>query len=468
MTVPTSPRPKAPSDALYYLYALIVGGIVGLIGSVFHILVERVMEWPAWVIRAVPGGAAYLVLAAIAAAMVLTSVWMVRRFAPEAAGSGVQEIEGALEGLRTVHWKRVLPVKFFGGILALGAGLVAGREGPTIHMGASISEAVTRWVALGTRDGRGLMAAGAAAGLAAAFNAPLAAVLFVIEETRRQFPYGFRTYTAVIIGSAASAVVTEMIGGTAPDLTIAVPDMPLGVLPAFVVLGACLGVLGVVFNAVLIASLDGALGIGKRWSPYLVPGVVGAVIGILALLRPEATGGGEQLVLTMTGENLSVLALAVIVVMRFVMTMASYSTGVPGGIFAPILALATAAGLLFGGLLGLIVPLPPGASVAFAVAAMGGLFSSTVRAPLVGMVLVAELTGAYGLLLPVIATCVTANVVAESLKGKPIYEVLLERTLRLSGQTVPPQESDDAMGGWDEPERRHPDRLIPDKPKPGA
>lgn len=446
--------PRQTADGLYYLLAAVIGLLVGAIGSVFHIIVEYMLGWPKLVVALVPGPLVYPALIAVAMAMVLTSVFLVRRFAPEAAGSGVQEIEGAMEGLRTLRWQRVLPVKFFAGLLSLGAGLVVGREGPTIHMGASVSEGFSRAIRLDLRDARGLMAAGAAAGLAAAFSAPLAAVLFVIEETRRQFPYGFRTYTAVIVCSAASGAATVAFSGSQPFLFIDVPGMPLGLLPAFIVLGGILGALGVVFNAGVLAGLNGAGRMSRLTSPYVWPGLVAVAIGLLSVLRPEATQGGEGLVLTMTHENLGVATLALIVVIRFVMTMASYSTGAPGGIFAPILALATAVGLLFGGLLDLVLPLPHGAVTAFAIAAMGGLFTSTVRAPLVGMVLVAELTGAYSLLLPVIVTCVTANIVAEALKGRPIYEQLLERALRLSGQTPPVFSEDEPMGGWDENARR--------------
>lgn len=459
--VETPPAAKpALSDAAYYLLAALVGAAAGGVGVAFHALSSAALGWPAVVLSHVgsfaEGPQALGILAAVSAAMVLVSVALVRAFAPEAAGSGVQEIEGALDGQREVRWKRVLPVKFVAGVLSLGSGLVLGREGPTIHMGASVAQAVGEGFALGTRDGRGLLAAGGAAGLAAAFNAPLAAILFVIEETRRQFPYGLRTYSAVIIASVVSAIVTETAGGTGPMMGVETLEMPLWLVPAFVGLGVVLGALGVVFNWAVVAGLDLSRAIGLKLSPYLVPLVVGAAIGPLLILRPEATAGGEALAVSLATHALPLLTMAVIVAIRFVMTMASYSTGVPGGIFAPILALATSAGVLFAMLLGLALPLPEGAVTAFGVAAMGGLFSATIRAPLVGMVLVAELTGAYVLMVPVIITCVTANVVAEALGGRPIYEVLLERTLRLAGQAPPAAPEDEQIGGWDERERRAP------------
>lgn len=442
-------------DAAYYVIAIGVGAVVGLIGTVFHLGTDAISDWPRLLHDLDVGFLTRLVImGVITAAMISASVWLVRTFAPEAGGSGVQEIEGAMEGLRTVRWQRVLPVKFFGGLMALGSGLVVGREGPTIHMGASVAQAVSERLGLTLRDTRGLLAAGGAAGLAAAFNAPLAAILFVIEETRRQFPYGLRTYTAVILASVTSAIVTESIAGVGPDMRIAVPELPLLALPAFVGLGIVLGVVGVAFNACLLWSLDAARTLGMKTSFYVLPVAVGLLIGVLLVVRPEATLGGEKLAVTLAHEHLPLALLAGIVFIRFFMTMASYSTGVPGGVFAPILALASAIGVLYASVLQAVFPLPAGMEAGLAVAAMGGLFSAAVRAPLVGMVLVAELTGAYTLLVPVILTSVFANVVAEALGGKPLYELLLDRTLRLAGKTPLAPAEETSLGGWDERERR--------------
>lgn len=425
------------SNFAYFIVAILVGAAAGVVGSVFHLAIDMLTQWPEF-LRTRTGLEGNQLLAAgagLAACATMLSVWLVRTFAPESSGSGVQEIEGAMAGLREVRWHRVLPVKFFGGLLSLGSGLVLGREGPTIHMGASIAKAASDWQRLTGADMHGLLAAGGAAGLAAAFNAPLASILFVIEETRRQFPYSTRTYAAVALACIASGIVTTSITGSTPYMLMPVPAIPVDLLPVFAVMGALLGVAGVGFNHALIWALNTTRAIGLRTSFYLVPLAVGLGVGVLMFLRPEATKGGEMLAVHLSQQGLPLAILGFIVLTRFVMTLASYSSGVPGGIFAPILALATTLGLVYGTALDMVWTLPAGVIVALAVAAMGGLFASTIGAPMVGMVLVAELTGGYTILLPVMVTTILSFIVAQALGGRPIYEVLLERTLELEDKS---------------------------------
>jgi len=422
------------SDELrFFLLAFLVGIGAGLGGTVLHLTVDFLLHWPGWLTERIgTGAAAIAAAAAISAIMAALSAFIVRRYAPEAAGSGVQEVEGTLEGLRPLRWRRVLPVKFVAGVLSLSSGLVLGREGPTIHIGASIAGAVSEWRKLGRLERSGLIAAGAAAGLAAAFNAPLASVLFVIEETRRQFPYSFKTYMGVAIASILSAFITEDIAGVGPDLQIIAPAMPLWSLLGFAGLGIVVGGLGVLFNWMILNGQTLAIAIGRR-NPNLVPLVVGAIIGVLLIVLPQATMGHEDLILHLVSAKHGAILLLGIVAIRLLTSVASYVSGVPGGIFAPILTLAACTGLALGGLLIEVVPADHAIAIAFAVAAMGGLFTASVRAPMVGVVLTLELTGAYEILLPVLVTCLIANITAEWLGGRPIYEQLLERTLERAG-----------------------------------
>lgn len=443
------------SDGLLYWLVGACGFATGIVGAAFHLAVDTLFQWPVRLVEALGFRPITIAAAAgIGAAGVVLAYLLTRYVAPETAGSGVPEVEGALEGVRTVRWQRVLPVKFVGGLLALSSGLVAGREGPTIHMGAAIGAFLADRLKLGRPEFHTLLAAGAAAGLAAAFNAPLAAVLFVIEETRKQFRYTFRSYVSVIAASAASAFGMELVGGTAPPLHIATDAMPLLLLPVFMVLGAALGLLGVLFNRTLVFALDARAALFRR-APFAYAILVGATVGALAIAMPIAAGGGELLIPGLTLAHLPLRILVVVAVLRFAGTMVSYPVGVPAGIFSPLLALATAVGLVAGmlvelGLAGNSLPVPPLLGAAFAVAAMGGLFSSSIRAPLVGVVLVVELTGAYELILPIMVTCVTAHVVAQALGGRPIYEVLLERSMRLEGRTMPPRDKVSSPVGIDE------------------
>jgi len=432
-TLPPDARPGRPSaQARYIAIAAVVGLMCGTIGSVFHLAIETAVRWPSYLQQVASGP--WLVVIASLITMVLTvlAAFVVRRIGPEAAGSGVQEIEGAMEGLRTVRWARVLPVKFFAGIMAIGSGLVLGREGPTIHIGASLAAMVSSTVRMADPERRGLLAAGAAAGLACAFNAPIASVLFVIEETHRQFPYPFRPYMGVIAAAILSVIMTEIIGGTGADMPLLSPQMPLFLLPAFVVLGCVLGGIGVGLNASILRALGFAARLQDR-VPYLYPAVVGLAIGALFVILPDAVTGGEDVVTRLVSERPAAMLLILLAVLRFATMVGSYSSGVPGGIFAPILALAVCVGLAFGAAVETAFPDVGSVATAFAIAAMGGLFTSSVRAPIVGVVLTLELTGSYTLALPLLSTCLAANLTAQWLGGKPIYEQLLERTLEQAG-----------------------------------
>lgn len=423
---------SAYAQARYVLLAGLTGLLAGIIGSYFHLAIDYLVTWPQILGRHTSG--APLVAAAALITMLCTvfAVFIVRRFAPEAGGSGVQEIEGAMVGLRTVYWRRVLPVKFLMGIVAISSGLVLGREGPTIHIGASLGAAITDFFKVSETERRGILAAGAAAGLACAFNSPLAAILFVIEETHKQFPYTFRTYMGVIAASFLATLMTQVIGGTAPDLPMPEIKTALEWLPAFVLLGGLLGFVGVGLNAGIMWAVGFAARMQKR-VPYLYPAIIGLVVGALFILLPNSVTGGETIIMEFTHQKTAVSLLVVLAVIRYFTMVGSYSSGVPGGIFAPILTLATCIGLAFGGIIGLLLPQAETVPLAFAIAAMGGLFTASVRAPIVGVALTLELTGAYGMAMPLIATCLTASLVAQWSGGRPIYEQLLDRTLEQAG-----------------------------------
>lgn len=420
-------------DARYFLAALIVGSLVGIAGGYFHRAIDALSQWPQWLAGVTAGYTQLILSGVITMVITLACVIIVRHTAPEASGSGVQEIEGTMAGVRTIRWRRVLPVKFLGGIFSIASGLVLGREGPTIHIGASISAWWAEKNKMEANDHKGLLAAGAAAGLACAFNAPVASMIFVTEEMKKQFPYSFRNYMGVGIACVMSTIFTQWIVQKTPDLHMVLPDgLPaLYLMPAFAVLGAILGAFGVALNRGLLVASD----MNLRWHariPYSFPATIGLIVGLLVVIFPDSVTGGEHMIQAFNFNTPTLGILLLLVITRFFTTTASYASGVPGGIFAPILSLAMCTGLAFGTAGQLLAPEWGINPVIFGIVAMGGLFSASVHAPTVGIILIAELTGTYSLLLPLTITCLSSYIVAKWLGGRPIYEELLERVLRLS------------------------------------
>jgi CIC family chloride channel protein len=363
---------------------------------------------------------------------------LVRRYAPEASGSGIPHLEAVLHRYRDLLWERVLAVKFVGGALAIGGGLALGREGPTVQMGGAVGDAVAKWLKAGTRDRLTLIAAGAGAGLSAAFNAPLAGVMFVLEEVQKDFRQA--VFGSVFIAAVVADIVARFASGQLPVFRIPsypVPD--LKVLPAFAVLGILAALLGVAYNRSLIGTLDIAARIPPQWRIFAA-GLVGALIGLVAWFSPQAVGGGHPLAETFLAGHTALAAIPLWFLLRFVLSMASYGTGAPGGIFAPLLVLGALIGLSVGEVTHLLFPhLVPEPAI-FAVVGMAAYFTAIVRAPLTGIVLIVEMTGNYAQMLPLLVACFFAYIIAEALGEMPIYENLLERDLMQGGALPDPKD----------------------------
>lgn len=415
------------------LAAVIVGAAVGLVGTAFREAARRGFELFGSALgaadaRGIPG---WVAGAAGGAVLVAASAFLTHRFAEESAGSGIQEVEGILAGaLPPIRWRRLLPVKFFGGLFALSAGLLLGREGPTIHMGAGIASAVAERSRASRERLHLLLGAGAAAGLAVAFGAPLAGILFALEELRREFPPTRQAIRAVALATVTAVLVGIALTGRSALLPVAATRSPtaleLGLVIPFAMLVA---VLGLGFNAALVATIAWSRAVTRRVGALPLALGVGAGIGALAWIAPPFTGGGEDLTQRLIAAPPAAGLLAVLLVGRFVLFDASYSTAVPGGIFAPQLALGACAGLLavVGG--ARLAPAHPFSNVLWAIAGMAALLAATVRAPLTGVALVIEMTGCFPAGLMALIAAVAADVTARTLGGRPIYESILERQL---------------------------------------
>lgn len=369
------------------------------------------------------------------------SGWLTGRFCPEAAGSGIPHVKGVLMHVRTIGWKRVLPVKFVGGVLAIGAGLSLGREGPTVQMGAAVGKAVADWLRLPRRSRGQLVAAGAGAGLAAAFNAPLAGFIFTLEELQREFSP--LTYGTALIAAVVADIVTRGLLGQEASFHVRGYPMPsLLALPLFALLGGVAGLVGVLFNQSLLWTLRRTNGFTRlpRWGRAAL---VGLLAGVAVWLLPQATGGGHATAEALLSARYAAPAffafLALLLVAKFGLTVLSYAAGVPGGIFAPLLVLGAVLGLMTGQAGSLAFPALADTPAAFAVVGMAATFAAIVRAPLTGVVLILEMTNNYEQLFPLLVACMLAFIVAERFHNRPIYEALLEYDLERGGYTRNPQ-----------------------------
>lgn len=427
---------KTPLKIL--LLAAIIGAAVGLVGSLFMLATTWINSYRVQSVGdlVVDKWLAVPAMFVISAILAMIGYYLVKRFSPESGGSGIPEIEGALQDLRPVRWWRVIPVKFIGGLGTLGSGMVLGREGPTVQLGANISQMFYDIFRLKDNESRHtLLAAGAAAGLSTAFNAPLAGILFIIEEMRPQFKYSLISIKAVFIGAVTATIVFRLINGEAALLNIGqFSSAPMNTLWLYLVLGLLFGIVGICFNRFLLFLQDKFLAFyqNKISRFVLMGGLIGGACGAIGVYTPEIVGGGYSVIHQMVANSFTVTLLLVFFALRFLTSTISFSSGAAGGIFSPLLALGT----LFGGIYGYtVLEVFPEYHIevgTFAIAGMGALFAATVRAPLTGIVLVLEMTSNYQLILPMIITCIGATMVAQFLGGRPLYSVLLEKTLQRS------------------------------------
>ncbi len=409
--------------------SVLTGILIGIVGGAFryllitadnlrNLLVLWSHRWP------YIGWLAPLALGLLGAALARL---LVVRFAPSAEGSGVQRVEAVFNGEVKPAPHSIVLIKFFGGLLAMGSGLALGREGPTVQMGASLGSLVGGFVARHEEDRKVIDAAGAGAGLAVAFNAPIGGSVFVFEELTSNFTPWLLVAT-LAAASMAIWLMRYMLGNTLVFRVEPVSLTEAWKVSPFFALGALLGAAGALYNFITLWSLEFCDRL-MRFSSVQRAAFIGAVVGIVAWFAPTLVGGGESLTQAILSNRYAVAALPTVFLIRFLIGPWSYAAGAPGGIFAPLLVLGACSGALFAGTLNHFLPTLALSPIAFAVVGMGALFSASVRAPLTGVVLAVEMTGRGDLTLGLLVASLIAMVVAMLLNSEPIYESLKRRML---------------------------------------
>lgn len=409
----------------YSTSAIAQACLIGLVAALSAVLLKGGSGWlGAFRVRASGVLPAPLILPAVGLGFGFLAGLLLERLAPEACSSGIPLVKASLANVPVNLSWRVAWVKLLTSIIALGSGLTLGRQGPTVHVGAALAAGLSRFFPTSFDHRRQLIAAGAGAGLAAAFNAPLTGILFVVEELLQDLS-GLTLGTA-IVASFIGAVVSRILGGRSLDLSLVLnassTKFSLAELPFFLLLGIIAGLLGSLFNRGIIASLKFYQDLGL--SLPLRIGLAGFVSGMAIAFLPDSfrdnAGLREFLI---TGEASWYLA-AIAFVSQFILTLVAFGSGAPGGLFAPSLIMGSALGYLVG--LGEHYLMGVGEPATYALAGMGAFFSVVSKVPITAIVIVFEMTTDFNLVLPLMIGSVTAYLVAEQLVPGSLYNRILQ------------------------------------------
>lgn len=410
---------------------LLVGAAAGIVVMLYRIALTYAGQWMNaaldWMrgdmLRTALWFAALLVMALIVSRLV--------KWEPMISGSGIPQVEGEILGKLTQKWKKVLPAKFCGGFLCLLGGLSLGREGPSIQLGAMSGQGISRLLDRGKTEERHLMTCGASAGLAAAFHAPLAGMMFALEEIHKGFSVSI--LVSVMTSSVTADYICSHIMGLDPVFQFRLEHvLPQNYYWMLLVLGVILGVLGALYNKVMLLAQD------LYRKPKFLNETGRLIIafmaaGVMGILMPSVLGSGGDLIVDLTGGELLLGAAALTFVVKFLFSAVSFGSGAPGGIFFPLLVL----GALIGGIFAMacveLFGLDPVYINNFVLLAMAGYFTAIVRAPITGIILLFEMSGTVSQVLSLAVVSVAAYITATLLKSEPIYESLLERILQGQG-----------------------------------
>lgn len=412
---------------------LITEGLcVGLIGG-FIVLLYRVAltfagNWLIKILSYIKGNPFrcavwFLILMALA--------WIVGRLVkwePMISGSGIPQVEGEVSGRLSQNWKRVLPAKFAGGFLCMLGGLSLGREGPSIQLGAMAGQGISRALGRGKREEKFLMTCGASAGLSAAFHAPLAGMMFAVEEIHKTF--SIPILLPVMTASVTADYIASHILGLDPVFYFQITEyLPQNYYWLLILLGILVGVSGVFYNWGMLKAQE-----LYRKIPFLKETgrllIAFLTAGVLGLVMPSVLGSGSGLIVSLTKGEMVLGMVVLTLVVKFLFSAVSFGSGAPGGIFFPLLILGALLGAVFAMTGAEFFGLDPVYINNFILLGMTGFFTAIVRAPLTGIILLFEMSGSISQMLSLSIVSVTAYIVATLMRSEPIYDSLLKRILK--------------------------------------
>src|SRR5580698_8832079 len=401
---------------IFLVLALVIGALTGLVVVAFILLTERLG------MRLYPVGGAPWRRLLFPVAGSLGIGYLLYQYFPNARGSGVPQTKAALYALEGRITLRTVLGKFFCTSATLASGIPLGREGPSVQVGAGIGSVLGRVLGLRTEQVKRLIPVGAAAAIAAAFNTPLAAVLFALEEIVGDL--NAPVMGAVVLASATAWMVLRVSLGDHP--LFKVPQYHL-VHPAEFAVYAVLGVAGGLISAVFAKLL---LGIRERFLRFPIktrwfqPVAGGLLVGLMGWFVPQVLGVGYGYVGDALNGNMAFKMMLLLVVLKLFAVTTSYASGNAGGIFGPALFI----GAMLGGSVGTVAhhffPAYTATPGAYALVGMGAVFAGVVRAPMTSVLMIFEMTQDYAVIVPLMIANMVSLFIASRLQHEPIYEAL--------------------------------------------
>lgn len=441
------------------LPALVVGAGAGAAAVVFRWLIEHATwvfsghadysathghpanPWVPWL------GAGFVVLAPAVGGLLYGP--LIQRFAREARGHGVPEVMFAVARSGGRIRGSVAVVKALASAICIGAGGSVGREGPIIQIGSALGSTIGRWMRMPEVRLKTLVACGAAGGISATFNAPVAGVFFALELLLRDFTP--TSFGAVVIASVTAALIGRAAFGDTAFLHLpAIGSITAPEYLLFALLGLLAGAVGIGFTRVLylIEDLCDVLWKATRGPEWLRPVAGGLLLGALLLVLPQMYGVGYPVLERGVGGEYAIGFLAVLVVGKVLATSLTLGIGGSGGVFAPSLFVGAMTGAGFGEVVAMVDPSMRGQVGAFAVVGMGAVFAGSTRAPITAGIMLFELTGDQALILPVFVAIVIATAVSKVLSRDTIYTLKLSRRgVDLTDSAVAPARSSGRTAG---------------------
>lgn len=413
-----------------YIFRLSVQGVmVGIFAGLMVCLYRFLLSESEHILRnyltIIQTNVVYIVLFFVFLAVLGLLIDWITKWEVDSSGSGIPQVYAEVKGHMEANWAKVLFSKIVAGVMTALGGLSLGPEGPSVQIGGMAGKGVARLFKGSKTDELRLILVGSAVGITAAFNAPLAGVLFVMEEINHGFD---KTLIFIALVSAiVSDFISKSIFGQSTVLTFPINNIPLENYWILIVLGIVIGVIGYVYNIGMIKSSDF---VNSLKIPSQLKFVAVFIIsGVVALTIPQISDGGHFM-MDMLGVAIPSLGvLVLLLVLKYLFSMFSFSSGAPGGIFLPILVLGAYIGAIFGSVVVPALGMEHVLIYKFIVISMAGFFAATVRSPITGIVLIAEMCGSTESLVAMIIVSLIAYVVPTILGNEPIYESLYDRLL---------------------------------------